>query len=222
MSLTYDQLAEVLVGMAEEKSEWAGLPMPLEMHPLVLEPKFPYQFSKDEGNEPQESDNGVEINSWFNERYRCRVGIRERHGKRFAAIYPDNSVSKVFGTMFASVVWRLEAESKAISKLAELISHHKFRSYLLTGGFIETSKRSGVTYLFRRLRPTIAIRSVDDGSKCLCSLCLHPIGYYSGTWAGAMTPTDDVVAHLVLMRGDEHKFWANANQHPVHHPASGL
>jgi hypothetical protein len=28
-----------------------------------------------------------------------------------------------------------------------------------------------------------------------------------------MVPTDDVIAHLMLMRGDEHMFWRRCNQH---------
>jgi type III restriction enzyme len=56
----------------------------------------------------------------------------------------------------------------------------------------------------------------------LCALCLHPIGYYGDTWAGVMCPTDEVIAHLLMMRGSEEKFWANANQHPIDHPAAGV
>ena len=41
------------------------------------------------------------------------------------------------------------------------------------------------------------------------------IGYYGNTWAGVMCPTDEVIAHLLMMRGSEEKFWANANQHPI-------
>lgn len=93
----------------------------------------------------------------------------------------------------------------------------------MTGAFIETSPRSGVTYMFRRLRPTLAIKAGPDGDlRILCGLCLHPIGYYAGTWGGAMCPTDDVIAHLCLMRGDEPKFWANSNQHEANHPACGV
>lgn len=45
---------------------------------------------------------------------------------------------------------------------------------------------------------------------------------YRNTMCGAMCPTDDVMAHLLLMRGDEHMFWRRANQHPPHSPNSGL
>ena len=34
--------------------------------------------------------------------------------------------------------------------------------------------------------------------------------------------TDEVIAHLLMMRGSEEKFWANANQHPVDRPAAGI
>jgi hypothetical protein len=56
----------------------------------------------------------------------------------------------------------------------------------------------------------------------LAALCQHPIGYYEGTWAGSMCPTDDVVAMLMLMRGDEPMFWKRSNQHPPWAPEAGL
>jgi len=84
----------------------------------------------------------------------------------------------------------------------------------------ETSRK--VTYLFRKGRPTIAMREREECAYWLCALCLHPIGYYGDTWAGVMCPTDEVIAHLLMMRGSEEKFWANANQHPIDHPAAGV
>ena len=61
-----------------------------------------------------------------------------------------------------------------------------------------------------------------DDTNILCAMCLHPIGYYAGSWAGAMCPTDDVLAHLMLMRGDEKMFWRRANQHAAYLPEAGL
>ena len=90
------------------------------------------------------------------------------------------------------------------------------------GHFAESSEHSLVTYLFRRGRPTIAIRQTEEYSHPLCALCLHPIGYYGDTWAGAMCPTDEIIAHLLMMLGSEEKFWANANQHSVDRPAAGV
>jgi hypothetical protein len=37
-----------------------------------------------------------------------------------------------------------------------------------------------------------------------------------------MCPTDDVIAHLMLMRGDEAMFWRRCNQHAAHLPEAGL
>jgi hypothetical protein len=107
-----------------------------------------------------------------------------------------------------------------------MLSHHNFRQYMLTGMFLEKSKRSGVIYMFRRLKPTVAIAASpgieSDHMRILACLCAHPIAYYAGSWAGAMVPTDDVIAHLAMMRGDERMFWARCNQHPPHRPEAGL
>lgn len=58
--------------------------------------------------------------------------------------------------------------------------------------------------------------------RILACLCLHPLGYYRGSWSGAMVPTDDVIAHLLMVRGDEHDFWRKANQHRPDAPEAGL
>jgi hypothetical protein len=58
--------------------------------------------------------------------------------------------------------------------------------------------------------------------RFLAALCLHPIGYYEDSWAGVMAPTDDVVAHLMLCRGDEHMFWRRANQHASWEQQAGI
>ncbi len=125
-------------------------------------------------------------------------------------------------TLEAASVWPVEAEQKAVEKLASLIPADQFEIYVLTGHFAEISKRSQVTYLFRKGRSTIALREDEKGCYPLCALCLHPIGYYGDTWAGVTCPTDEVIAHLLMMRGSEEKFWANANQHPLDRPAAGL
>ena len=121
-----------------------------------------------------------------------------------------------------SLAWGLKQEQNALQTLATLVSHHQMKQYVLTGMFLESSERSKVSYIFRRLRPTVALRDAGDKMKILCCMCLHPIAYYEGSWAGAMCPTDDVIAHLMLMRGDEHHFWKSANQHPAWKPEAGL
>lgn len=123
-------------------------------------------------------------------------------------------------TLGASDAWGIEQEHCAITTLGKMIKHRQMKRYLLTGMFLETSRRSGLTYLFRRLRPTVAINARDN--RIIAALCLHPIGYYEDSWAGAMCPTDDILAHLALMRGDEAMFWRRSNQHPPHRPEAGL
>ena len=58
--------------------------------------------------------------------------------------------------------------------------------------------------------------------RCLAVLCLHPIGYYANSWAGCMVPSDDVIAALAMMRGDEAMFWGKAVKHEPHEPEAGL
>jgi hypothetical protein len=163
------------------------------------------------------------VNSWWNARYQANIIVfQDKQGRsRFGAQLEDR-LSFTLRTLEAAAVWPVEAEDKAQKKLASLISRDLFELYQLTGHFAETSKRSQVTYLFRRGRPTIAMREGEKTACWLCALCLHPICYYGDTWAGVMCPTDEVIAHLLMMRGSEEKFWANANQHPVDHPAAGV
>lgn len=223
--ITYDQLGVALNRIAQEKSEWAGLPMLLTDFQLKLEPRFPFQFHIDTNTTIDESVDSADIediNDWYSERLKAHVFIRRRNGKLGAWFAPASRIEPVLNTIGASRAWLMEAEFKATEKLESLVGDWKTRCYLLTGSFIETSKRSGVTYVFRRLRPTIALKSSPEGTRVLCTLCLHPIGYYQGTWAGAMVPTDEVIAHLIYMRGDEHAFWKQSNQHAPHHPSSGL
>lgn len=217
---TYGQLARKLMEHSQKIGEWAGIPIPINECSLVLEPRYPYQFDicKATGDEPL-----IEIiNEWWSDRLRARVIVGRLNGKLCAFVSAWNGSSMTMDTLMASKVWPLDAEIKAIDKLQSLIKPHHFESYITTGMFIERSARSGLFYLFRRLKPTMAVRCTDSGCRTLCTLCLHPIGFYQSTWAGAMVPTDDVIAHLLMMRGSEEKFWANANQHPPHMPQSGL
>lgn len=213
---TYQQLAEKFKHIAMEKSEWAGIPLPMKDLPMTLEPRYPYQFKicKVDDAEPY-----PEIrNRWYSERLRTTVVITEWGGKIDFGFHISNPVDFMINTMMAADAWIVEAEVKACLKLKEMIPEHLFRAYFMTGTFIQTSKRSGVTYIFRKLRPTIAFK---DG-RVLCGLCMHPIGFYQSSFAGAMVPTDDVIAHLAMMRGDEKKFWANSSQHDPRHPACAL
>lgn len=225
---SFSAYRELLDIISKSGGEYCGLPTPINGEKLILEPRHPAAkiYAKYEVKEPD--DEGVKlVNVFYSYRHRCDIVIwRESDGKtdwgRIAAL---NHIKHDFSTMGCSVAWSLESEMKAQKTLGKMLAPHIFKMYLLTGMFPETSKRSGVTYIFRRLRPTVALRpgkTEESSMRILCALCLHPIGYYADTWAGSMCPTDDVMAHLLLMRGDEHMFWKRANQIPPHRPNAGL
>lgn len=237
--VTLDQAARTLAQQRIEHQDWSGLPMPVPGLSLVLEPRYKHKGMEnfqwkecyyEDGtrheipDEPKvEASDWRRVNSWWNSSYQVTIIVyqnSDRHS-RFA-VGSEDRLAFTIRTLEAAAVWPVEAEQKALAKLAGLIPKHLFDLYQLTGHFSEVSKRSSVAYIFRRGRPTIALREHEDGSVPLCALCLHPIGYYAQTWAGVMCPTDEVIAHLLMMRGSEEKYWANANQHPVDHPAAGI
>lgn len=180
------------------------------------------------------------VNQWYDAAHNRDVYIFNRGSgterRAFALTSqrsPDQSMDRLelwFQTMMASDAWDMNAEYKAREKLRGMLNDKQWQTYELTGAFIETSKRSGLIYMFRRLRPTIAMTGKHpwfrtrrhDGMRCLAVLCMHPIGYYRKSWAGCMVPTDDVIAHLLAMRGDEAYFWRKANQHEFSAPEAGL
>jgi hypothetical protein len=212
-----------------ERGDWAGIPMPIEGQKLIINPKFPMAEALSMIGAPEAEklpENVKYRNSWWSTKLRCMVYVYEEDGKILAAKLPPTSrLTMDLNTIGCSHAWGIEQEHKAVQLLGTLVSHHAFKTYLLTGMFMESSKRSGLTYLFRRLKPTVVIDARSNGqesARVLCALCLHPIAYYAETWAGAMTPTDDVVAHLMLMRGDEHMFWRRANQHPPGRPEAAI
>lgn len=212
--------------------------MPLTGERLVIEPKFykANELSEIGMPEPKPITSEAEaylgwkiVNEWYSTRLRARVYAlrddkgRARWGKRGAV----HHVAYDMSTLSCSDAWGLEQESRAMQLLGTMIRHRQMKQYVLTGMFPERSLRSGVTYIFRRLKPTIAIAPSRDGMdeesmRILACLCMHPIAHYAGSWAGGMCPTDDVIAHLSLMRGDEHLYWRRANQHPPYLPEAGL
>lgn len=211
--------------VAASKEEWAGVPMPLDGEELVIEPTYPFAGLSQFGAEPVDGTHpNARIRNRFPSSRKGRdVIVWEDDGKIIWGTESHvNHGPMELRTLGCADAWGIEQESNAVHLLASVVSHRQFKQYMLTGMFLEASKRSGVFYLFRRLRPTLAITTRDGTSKILCALCMHPIGYYAGSWAGAMCPTDDVIAHLMLMRGDEPMLWRRANQHPAYRPEAGL
>lgn len=217
---------------AEAQGHWAGIPIPIDDMPLIVEPTYPHaEMLMELGRKkPESGEQGWSfVNSWHCRQRRVNVHIvRDPEGKVHHFWEPGfHHIKYDLGTLGASDVWGIEQEGKAVQLLGQMLRHRQFKQYLMTGMFLEQSKRSRVTYLFRKLKPTVAIAPARPGEdqrsmSILACLCMHPIAYYEGSWAGAMCPTDDVIAHLALMRGDEAMFWKRCNQHPPHRPEAGL
>lgn len=208
--------------------------MPLEGEKLVIEPSYPFAEAlnsfKIGEEEPEE-----EKTTYFKDRkarsiFHCTrrrftvVTLDKPNGKVEYGLVPDrvHHLSIDLRTMGCSEAWGIEQERKALDLLATLIPHVQMKHYLLTGTFLERSKRSGLYYFFRRLKPTAVLSTHKGEVRALCTLCLHPIAHYADSWAGAMCPTDDVLAHLMLMRGDEAMLWRRANQHAPWTAEAGL
>jgi hypothetical protein len=222
------------------EGDWSGLPVPIVGLDLVLEPRYKHKSLSEfrwseyynevgervpiEAKKPPQPSEYTVVNSWWNARYQLNILVlKDKQGRARFIVRLEERLAFTIRTLETAAAWPIEAERKAQLKLATLIPEDQFELFSLTGQFAEDSKRSQLTYLFRRGRPTIVLhQSEEEGSRPLCALCLHPIGYYGNTWAGVMCPTDEVIAHLLMMRGSEEKFWANANQHSVDHPAAGV
>jgi hypothetical protein len=236
--LTYAHLSQRVNQLTLERDgEWCGIPMPMPGSPIVIEPRNPWReriegLSRDFNPEPEvePTPDGTFINEWYSARLGCHVAVVRYEGRCRVVRYDYRSkrrVDRALSTLIASQAWNLEVELTALDTLATLIKPHMADTYILTGMFLETSRRSGLTYIFRRLAPTLVMsprhrwedgREQPNAMRLLCALCLHPIGYYTNSHAGAMVPTDDVIAHLLMMRGDEPLFWRRANQHSPHSP----
>lgn len=224
----FSTLRDKLQEVAADREEWAGFPMPLEGERLIIEPSYPYAEALSTINadksDPNDRDWQVR-NTFWSTRHRCDVVIfQEANGKITRAYLHRRSLDLEMRTMACSEAWGIEQEQRALQLLGTMLNHLMFKRYLLTGMFMETSKRSGVTYIFRRLRPTVALMSNHERGfvKILCALCMHNIGFYQDSFAGAMCPSDEIIAHLSMMRGDEKLLWRRANQHAPHRPEAGL
>jgi hypothetical protein len=236
------QVRDLLDFLGEHEGDWQGIPVPLgDDMPVVVQPRHPMAefFATTPGYRHECSatvvrDDERVVNRWLDRRRNREVYVFDTAGRYHAKVVPlspDRSMERLtywLSTIGGSDAWNLEAEHKAREQLREVLTERQWRHYDLTGTFLEYSKRSRITYVFRRLRPTVAMSPRgpegrdNETMRCLAVLCLHPIGYYANSWAGCMVPTDDVMAHLLMMRGDEAMFWGKAIQHQPHEPEAGL
>ena len=209
--------------MADHVGEWAGLPIGIDGEALVVDPS--YKWASVFNKAPDTINNGDKLrNSFWSTRRRCTIHVGEVDGKITFGVEPGiHHFNLDLHTLGCSFAWGLEQESRAMKLLSTLVKPHAFKQYMLTGMFLESSARSRVSYMFRRLKPTVAmVVGANDRMRILCGLCMHPIAYYAESWAGAMCPTDDVIAHLMLMRADEPMLWRRCNQHPAWSKEAGL
>ena len=166
---------------------------------------------------------------------RVRLSKGQQTGKLRARVSSKSVFGESLGLLVGSILTSagsnsVDAELTAHKQLLTVLSKAQIASYILCGSFIEESTRSGVTYIFRKGRPTIAIRAVTrkEGTVTttdfvfLAALCCHPGGYFEDTFVGVLPPSDEVYANLLLLRADEHGYWKRSIQHPIHHPQSGV
>lgn len=244
--LTWRQVHDKFCEVAENNGEWAGVPLPVEEYELSIAPSFGYQglhgyrlLPETEDENSTKRDELIEtltevlspiiINSWWCSDRGGNVYVIDTKGRRHAhvdrqyAAHTGQAMTRLLGNLGIAYTQDSNAEFRAMGKLSSLIKPHLFDMYVLQGAFLETSAKSGVTYVFRKGRPTLALRpGPDSNMRLLCALCMHPIGYYVGTHVGCMVPTDEVIAHLVMMRADEHYYWRKANQHPPQYWQAGI
>ena len=244
---SWQDLRKITGVLAKDRRQYAGMPMPIPEAALCVAKAMPF-FERLNGKtlgdhggggdgEPKDDtgDRLTFVNSWFkrDEQRRVYVMHNEATGKRESGWLnegPIHRVEQAVKCMGVAGTMDIEAERRAMQTLRGLLKPHMFEYYEMLGYFIETSKRSGVTYMFRRLKTTVAFRvrevegqpGVGGAWRYLASLCLHPIAYYESLPIGAMVPTDDVIAHLVMMRSDEVMFWRKANQHDAFAPGAML
>ena len=252
---TWAESREWVDALSGYVGDWQGIPVPLgEDNPMVLAkghplrdfyrtlytPRVPAEVRPPEPEEYSHSCSTTDVceeervvNEWFCRKRNLQVLVVDRDGKRYSLAYPvspDRSMDRLtmwLQTIGAADAWDPEAERQARETLRAMLTERQWMHYDLTGSFFETSPRSRITYVFRRLRPTIAMsprgkNGNNETMRCLAVMCLHPIGYYDRSWGGCMVPSDDVIAHVAWMRGDEANYWRHANQHAPSSPEAGL
>jgi len=239
-SASWEELSAGMNKIAEEHGVETGIPMPHVVeggpteHPLVLAKGAPLAWLR-AVNESTEAAQRMAMrdvavrNSWEKlgdytvivvNTDEGPMSVMETHsGGRLRKLIDQIGLRHDIASMTA------EAELKAVELLKTKVTDNQYTQYVLNGAFIERSKRSDIVYLFRKGLPTLALSwhgKDNEGGKCIAALCTHPMGYYGFSHVGVMCPTDEVIAALLMMRGDEHRFWKNSGQWCASDPRSGI
>lgn len=156
--------------------------MPLSDEHLVIEPSYPFakafaQMARDDAEERAEEAE-VEIRNTFwswHRRSDILVWREKKTGKiQWGPSSRPHGLHYALQTLGCSDAWGIEQEGNAVHTLGRLLKHRAFKQYLTTGMFLETSKRSGVCYIFRRLRPTVAFTMTGEHPRILAAFAFIP------------------------------------------------
>lgn len=163
--------------------------------------------------------------SWKGRRGRVDIWAHWKTKHVVKVFTPDLGEDRIYATLETTDLLRRygqsDGEKKARRDLEDVLSDDQRRELLLSDAFWEVGK-SGVSYLVRRNRPTVACRRNGERLKVICALCMHPLLYYAGTWSGGLPPSDEMISVVIFIRADEYRFWLKANQIDVHEWNAGL
>lgn len=242
----YDELDELL---QEADILFQGLPIGLgefditTRDPFLLKVLTRFSDNKSEDVEQDISMSFVDENDGCTWTYvHCFTTTRSWRGKQWNVLifrnmqtskvrcmkFPEDHTADRFKFMIETGATRrgsalASAEETARARLMRELTEVQQAQYILNDAVFERG-RSGHLYIIRKNRPTIVLQqnSHNGGFHALCALCLHPWAFYTGTWAGAMPPSDEMLAHLLYVRASERLFWRKANQIPLRQPNSGI
>jgi len=144
--------------------------------------------------------------------------------KKLVLVDELNRFACVLNTVLCRSSYSLiKAEMKARKLLFKRLTKSQKAMWELADTIMEEGK-SGIIYFIRKNRPILATRldPVLNEYKPVCALCVHPLGHYTGTWAGVMAPSDEALYQLLLIKADESRLWRYANQISLREYLSGV
>lgn len=214
----WDEVRRRFNAIATSQGEWAGVPVPVaDFRPVLAGDQqrvaqiWPRRL-------PQEGRH----NSWrVNRAYSVYLWEREGRTVGLAMNYWAQRLDAIFDTMAARRAVLPDAELVAFMKLLDHLNDGQARDYVVSNMFVERG-RSGLLYVFRRGLPVLTFRTTDDEVQPRAALCLHPLAFYEGTHAGALPPSDELLALLLMLRADEPFLWRKANQLDIRDPLVAL
>jgi hypothetical protein len=230
--VTREDLFALLNDVAADNGCYSGIPMPAVEYDidrrLVLAPQTPLGITNlARPRQPSALDRQTR-NRWTRLGDESVLVVNTEEGPMWFKIpHAGERLRKFMDTALlrCSTQQSAAAELRAMRSLRKRINERQYESYVLNGCFPEISDRSGVHYVFRKGYPTLAVSyhgKKNSAGRVLAALCLHPQGYYEGTFCGLMNPTDEVIAALVMMRADERRYWAKSGQWSASDLRSGL